>query len=169
MFYQPELIVYLWMLPVLFMVVFPALWATTRKLYRWVERSRLAEVRGSLEVGQFSGDDLPGRERRRSPRILIDAPEANVARRINCCRTPVANISHRGIFFTSIPQKMLTELDKLKVVFRTRECDYTMIVQPRWIKRGEKANMLGAEIVDIPLGWENFVNGLCRPAVAAAR
>jgi len=66
-----------------------------------------------------------------------------------------------------MPQKMLKELDKLKVVFRTRERDYSMFVQTRWIKKGENGNMLGAEILNAPPGWENFINSLCRLAVAA--
>jgi len=90
----------------------------------------------------------------------------SVARQVNCCRTFVANVSHHGIYFTNLPQKMFMELDKLKVVFRTRERNYTMHVKPRWTRKGENGNMLGAEIINIPAGWEYFVNGLCRPVVA---
>ena len=168
MFYQPELMIYLWMLPVLCMVVLPLLWTMTCMLYQAVERSRLVDVRGFVEVGHLNADDQTDQGRRRSLRIRIDGPKVNVARQIYCCRTSVTNVSPRGIYFTDIPQKMFMELNKLKVVFRTRERDYTMFVQPRWIKRGKNGNMLGAEIINIPSGWENFVNGLCRPIVAEA-
>jgi len=50
MFYQPDLIVYLWMLPVLCMVVLPVLWSLTCMLYKTVDRARLADVRGFVEV-----------------------------------------------------------------------------------------------------------------------
>lgn len=168
MFYQPELIVYLWMFPVLFMIVLPVLWTMIRILYHAVDRSWLTDVRGFVEIGQYNTNDLPGQERRMSPRIQIDGPKVSVARQVKCCRSIAANISHRGIFFADMPQKMFMELDKLKVVFRTRERDYSMFVKPMWIKEGEKSNMLGAEIINTPPGWECFVNGLCRPAVVEA-
>jgi len=49
MFYQPELIVYLWMLPVLFMIVIPVLWTMTRILYQAVGRSWLTDCVDSLK------------------------------------------------------------------------------------------------------------------------
>ncbi len=168
MFYQPELIVYLWMLPVLFMIVLPVLWTITRMLYQAVDRSWLKDVRGFAEIGEYGVVEQPGQERRKSPRIRVDGSKVAVAQQINCCRTSAANISHHGIFFSDIPQKMFMELDKLKVVFRTRERDYSMFVQPKWIKRGENGHMLGAEIINTPPGWECFVNGLCGPAVVEA-
>jgi hypothetical protein len=168
MFYRPDLMIYLWMLPVLGMVVLPALWTMTCMLYQAVERSRLVDVRGFIEVNHQGAGDQAGRERRKSPRVRIEGAKANVAREINCCRISVSNISHHGICFTNIPRKMYLEEDKLKVVFRTREQDYTMFVQPKWMEKEENCAMLGAEIVTIPAGWESFVNGLSRPFVAEA-
>ena len=166
MFYQPELIVYLWMLPVLFMIVLPVLWTMTRMVYQAVDRSWLADVRGFVEIGEYGVVDQSSQEKRKSPRIRIDGPKVAVARQVNCCRAHAANISHHGILFADMPQKMFMELEKLKVVFRTRERDYSMFVQTRWIKKGENGNILGAEILNAPPGWENFVNNVCPPAFA---
>ena len=51
MLYQPDLMIYVWMLPVLGFVVVPVLWAITCMLYRAVERSRLADVSGLVDFG----------------------------------------------------------------------------------------------------------------------
>ncbi|MCL7487293.1 MAG: hypothetical protein M8357_03845 [Desulfobulbaceae bacterium] len=169
MFYRPELMVYLWMLPVAGMVVVPVLWAMTRLLYQKFERSRLGDVRGFIDLNGAGPADRENRERRSDPRVSIEGCRANVARQVRCCRAQVANISPRGICFTNIPGQMCHEEDgKLKVVLRTRERDYTMQVRPRWRKLHEKGYMIGAEIVRVPAGWHYFVNDLSRLAMARA-
>jgi len=111
MFYQPDLMIYLWMLPVLGMVILPALWTMTCMLYQAVERSRLVGVRGFIEVSRHRDVNQVGQERRKSPRVRIEGPEANVAREINCCRSSVSNISHHGICLTNMPQEICMEGD----------------------------------------------------------
>ncbi len=169
MFYQPELIIYLWMLPVLAMVVLPALWTMTCMLYRAIERSRLVDVRGFIDLNASQSDGLEEEDIRLHPRIRIEGPKANVARQVKCCQTHVANITCQGICLTNIPQKICNEADdKLKVVFRTRERDYKMFVQPKWMKEEGKCSMIGAEIISVSAGWKYFVEGLCQPTVTEA-
>lgn len=169
MFYQPEVMIYLWMLPVLAMVILPALWTMTCMLYQVVQRSRLADVRGFIDLNTVESTGFEEQEKRIHSRIRIEGPKANVARQVNCCQTHVVNISRQGICFTNIPQKIYNEADgNLKVVFRTRERDYTMCVQPKWRRKEGSGYMLGAEIMSVSAGWKYFVEGLCPPMVAEA-
>ena len=166
MFYQPELMIYLWILPVLAMVILPAFWTFVGILYQALERNYLSDVRGFIDLAVWDSADSDQQDRREKSRILIDGPKARVARQVNCCQTYVKNISNRGICLSNIPRKMYQEADeKFKVVFRTREGDYTMFVQPKWKRQGDNGYMVGAEMVNIPPGWDYFVSGLCRNMV----
>lgn len=169
MFYQPDLFFYVLLLPVFGFIIIPSLWAMFAVAYRQVERSRLADVRGFLEIQPDSMSLDGGIERREEPRITIEGPKAVVGCRAKCCRTHVANISTKGIRLNGIPKKMFQkENDQFELVFRTREHDYSMLVQPKWKDSGEKCYMIGAEIVDRPEGWEEFVSGFAQPVAAAA-
>lgn len=169
MFYQPELMIYLWLLPVLGMVVLPVLGALSSRLYQAAERSRLSDVRGFVDLNLQGPPDSGQQERRKHARTLIEAPKAHVARQVKCCRTIVTNISNQGICFSTIPCKMCEETDDmLKVVFRTPGRDYKMSVQPRWREKSKKGYRIGGEIIRNPVGWENFVNDLSKPLEAEA-
>ncbi len=169
MLYRPELLIYLWMLPVLALVILPALWTFTGILYRAVEWSRLADVRGYLDIGQGESADPQIPERRRFPRISIEGRRAKIARKVKCCKAYVANISSCGLCFSNMPSKMFrAEENTLKVVFRTRERDYTMFVRPRWGRRGEGGYVIGTEIVKGADGWDAFVSSICQPVFAEA-
>ena len=169
MLYQPDLMIYVWMLPVLGFIVVPVLCAITCMLYRAVERSRLAEVSGFVDFGSKNFDEVESIENRKQLRVGIKGPKANVARQLNCCQSYVANISSKGICLNNLPQKMFKEAnDKFKVIFRSREREYAMFVQPKWSKFGSNGYSVGAEILTVPAGWENFVNGFCYPVEAEA-
>lgn len=169
MFYQPELMIYLWLLPVLGMVVLPVLGALTCKMYQAAERSRLSDVRGFLDLNMINSPDVENQERRTYPRICIEAPKANVARQAKCCRTFITNISQKGLCINNVPRKMYEETgDTFKVVFRSPGRNYTMHVKPIWKKQYTKGYMIGAELISVPSSWESFILELCNPKHAQA-
>ena len=164
MFYQPDLIIYLWMLPVLAMVILPALWSITSVIYRAVERSRLADVRGFVDVSSFS--DSGSVERRINHRVrLANEKKVKVAKLGKCCQSKVLNMSSEGICLKNVPRKIFEETKgSLRVVLRTREQDFSMIVKPKWRKSSKREFMIGAEITNPPSGWREFIETLCKPA-----
>jgi hypothetical protein len=167
MLYQPDLMIYLLMLPVMGFIIVPVLWTMTCMLYRAMERSRLANVSGFVDFGTTKSAEV--KNKRKQLRVGIKGPKAKVAKQLNCCKSYVANISSKGICFNNLPQKMFQEAnDKFKVIFRSREREYAMFVQPKWRKNGNNGYMIGAEILTVPAGWENFVNGFCQPVEAEA-
>jgi hypothetical protein len=108
-------------------------------------------------------------DKRHQTRVQIEAPKAVVACQIKCCTTHVSNISSKGICLSNLPQKMIKEgSNKFRVIFRSREREYAMFVQPRWSKLGDNGFKIGAEILTIPAGWEGFVNEFCQPSLAKA-
>ena len=166
---RPDFMIYLWMLPVLLMIVVPALWSMFCMLYKGIERSHFSDVRGFVEVNTPSPYEDGNLERRHKTRAQIEGPKAIVARQVKCCQTNISNISSKGICLTNIPQKMFKEAnDKFRVIFRSRERDYTMLVQPMWNKLGDNGYVVGAEILTIPVGWATFVNEFSQPSLAKA-
>ena len=166
--FQPNFMVYLWMLPVLLMIVVPALWSIFIMLYKVIERSRFSDVRGFIDSTPSPNQD-GNKERRHKSRIQIEGPKAVVARQVKCCQTDISNISSKGICLTNIPQKIFKEANgKFRVIFRSCERDYTMIVQPMWEKSGDSGYMVGAEILTIPVGWAAFVNKFSQPSLSNA-
>ena len=86
MFYQPELVVYLWMFPIFAMVILPALWSCSRLFYRSMKRMRLSDIRGFIDFSS-SQDEIRTVEKREHNRIQIEGPKAVVAQQTKCCKT----------------------------------------------------------------------------------
>jgi len=167
MFYQPEAIIYLWILPIFGMIILPVLWSITRRLYRNHERSRMSDVRGFLDVTQSSLHDKLAQDRRNYARVNIHGPKAKVAQQIKCCQTLVTNVSSHGICLQNIPEKVFDKSGgNLKVEIRTKEQIFSMFVRPKWRRLEENGYMIGAEIIKIPGGWKNFIHNICKTVAA---
>jgi hypothetical protein len=168
MFYQPELVVYLWMFPIFAMVVLPALWSCSRLFYRSMERMRLSDIRGFIDFSS-SQEEIRTDERREQNRIQIEGPKAVVAQQTKCCKTQVANLSSNGLCLCNVPKRMFEDANgRLNVVLRTNERDYQLPVKPKWRKATERGFVIGTEITELPSGWNNFIHSLCRPATGDA-
>lgn len=167
MFYQPEIMMYLWLLPVLGMVVLPALWILLCKFVRAMERNYLQDVQGFLDVTGHTPQGEGDQERRRHDRIQVQAPKANISQQGKCCRTNIANVSTHGICLEGVPEKLYVEKNgTLKVVVRTREQSYPMFIRPKWSKLGKKGYVIGAEIIRSPAGWLDFIQEIYQPVIA---
>jgi hypothetical protein len=167
MFYQPDLMIYVWMIPLIGFVLLPFMWSATCMLYKGMERSRFANVKGFVEVSTPTPEGDVNIEKRQQARVQIEAPKAVVVCQVKCYKTHVSNISSKGICLSNLPQKMINEgSDKFRVIFRSREREYKMLVQPRWSKWGDNGFKVGAEILTIPAGWEGFVNEFHQPSPA---
>lgn len=167
MFYQPDAIIYAWILPVLGLIILPALWSITCRLYQYLERSRLSEISGFLDLSSSSIQEKLAQERREHSRVHIHGPQAKAAQNEKCCQTIVANVSLQGVCLQNIPKKVLVQPEgKLKVQVRTRDQNFSMFVQPKWSRLEGSGYIIGAEIIKLPSGWKQFVHEICQPVVA---
>ena len=55
---------------------------------------------------------------------------------------------------------MYLESNAFKVVFKTRQKDYTVMARPVWKKMVGMGYMIGAEIDRVPAEWTSLVTGL---------
>jgi hypothetical protein len=165
MLYRPELIIYLWMVPVLAMVILPALFYVTGMVYRGVERSRLSDIRGFVALS--SGTESSSPERRKNHRILLNqGQKAKIAKLDRCCQSQVVNMSESGLCLQNVPRKIFEDREgSLRVVLRTRTKDYPMLVQPKWRNSSENGFTIGTEIKRSPAGWQDLIEALCKKSV----
>jgi len=155
-----NIIVYLWFVPVMGFIVLPLFWSLFGMLYRAVERSRLLDIRGYVVLNNQDATGVGVADNRSRPRIHVEEGRACIDEECDCCRASVSNISQHGICLEDVPEKMNLESSPLRVVFRTRQKDYTFMAKPIWKKMAQKGYVIGAEIERIPAGWKDLVGGL---------
>ncbi len=168
MFYQPDYIVFLWIVPVFLLVILPLLWSFFGSLYRGYERSMLADVRGFIEIDERDTEDGEETDRRQYQRIRLDGGKACVDEYKGCCKAFVANISEQGICLKNIPRKMFLESGSFRLVFRTPQKDYFLMAKPRWKKMNGNRYMIGAELIKVPAGWKELNSSFIRSRFARA-
>lgn len=159
-----NIIVFLWLVPVLGLIVIPLLWFLFGRIYRAVERSRLAKINGCIleNAGNTAGTEKS--ENRNHPRIRLEEGHAYIDEESDCCKANVSNISKDGICLEHVPGTMNVKSNPnpLWVLLRTETQDYTFTAKPIWTKLTWKGYVIGAEIDRTPSGWENLLKGFNR-------
>lgn len=155
-----NIIVYLWLIPVIGLIVIPLLWSLFTWLYKSVERTRLAEVEGCIL------ENTGNLEKRNGHRIRLGEGHVYIDDESDCCKADVSNISMDGICLKNVPEAMKLKSNPLMVLFRTPEQDYSFNAKPIWKKLTDKGYMIGAEIHQTPSGWENLFKGFKQPCTA---
>ena len=157
-----EIIVATWLVPVLGFIVLPFVWTVCATLYRVVERSMIPDMRGFVALNDRDAVSGGKAENRGRLRIHIQEGRALVDEECDCCKAVVSNISNHGICLRNIPRKMYLESNLFRVIFRTREKDYSLTAKPVWKKLTGQGYMLGAFIDPVPEAWNDFVKGLSK-------
>lgn len=155
-----QFIVFLWLVPILGFIVLPLFWSIFGMLFRVVERTRLRDVQGFVELNNRGAGGSVEFEQRSRPRILIDGGRACIDQESKCCKAYVSDVSGHGICLRDIPQKKYLDTGYFRVVVRTRQRDYNLMVRPVWKKLTENGYLVGAEIKRIPAEWRDLVERL---------
>lgn len=158
MFYFPDMLIYLWLLPMIMLLIFPLFWSVTGLLYRFLERSTLGGTKGSFEAHLLNNSEVD-REKRKEERISIKGIKTYLAEENLCCTASVLNISKEGACFRNLPHQMYTA-DKFRILFRTRRQDHLIDIQPRWVRTHSGNNLLGGEITRSKTGWKNLIDSM---------
>lgn len=143
MFYHPELIVYLWLLPVFILIIVPVFFKVGCVLYcqtSWGRTTCSKEYSRQHNLKQ-------AQERRKHSRVEIDGTSVQVACSGVYCTAMVENISSLGICLKNLPQALLNEAKKLKVIINTQAGNFEMHVKPKWEKSYKSGYKIGADIV----------------------
>jgi len=155
------IVTFLWLVPVIGLIVVPLLWSLFRSLYTGVTHSRLADIRGYVTA------EAPGIEKRHLDRIHLEGGRAYVDEEDGCYEASVADISKDGICLKDISGNVNPESDQLKVLFRTRRKDYILKARPTWKKLTDRGYAIGAGIQGTTSEWDKLVEDAIRSVNAA--
>lgn len=152
-----NVMIYIWLIPVIGLIVIPLLWSLFVKLYKTIERSRLAKVEGCILENSVADAGTENFEKRCNNRIRLNEGHAYIDELSDCCKADVSNISQNGICLNRVPEAMDLKPTSLMVLFRTPEEDYTFRAKPIWKKLTGNGYVMGAKIDQTPVGWENLL------------
>lgn len=145
MLYQPDLIVYFWLLPVFILVVLPLVLAIGGYCIDLTRRL-------------FFARDVSGKEKRKDPRFIPhEGAFAEITAGDTTCTGLVCNISRLGISLKHLPDIFFDKMDKLTIVIRGDGGDQNLSVRPKWVLNTESGKQIGAKIDNAPPDWRQFL------------
>ena len=145
MLYQPDLIIYLWLVPVFFLVFLPLILAIGEFFLDLIRRG-------------LSSRDVLGKEKRKDPRFVpYEGAFAEITAGDTTCTGLVCNISRLGISLKYLPDIIFDKMDKLTVVIRGDGVEQNLSVRPKWVVSTDSGRQIGAKIDTAPPGWRQFL------------
>jgi hypothetical protein len=99
-------------------------------------------------------------ENRYHPRIPVKNFSADASDGDGFFQGMVENISRFGICFKNLPQRINSKSKKIVVVISGNGFNFKMSVRPRWSTLDQQQKSLGAEIINPPWSWTEFVMAL---------
>lgn len=152
MFYFPESIVYLWLIPVFLTIILPLVTAPVIIL---VEKLIAARKRAASRIYAPLEQTATGAvDHRGMPRLAVDGVSAYVSDGINSWRGTVTDISRDGIRLTNPEEISNRKIDRLGVLLNWNGKCFPIQVKPQW-KRDSGRN-IGARIVGGYWKWDEF-------------
>ena len=144
MLYHPEIIIYLWFLPVTIWILIPL---------------ALGAVGLSMQLTYrllfFTQKDT---DKRRSTRFDITPVRVKVTDGNHFHAATINNISTLGIGLKNLPKKIFDKADRLTVIINDKKQNHhTLYVQPVWTTRGSSGLKLGARVETASSKWSDFM------------
>lgn len=160
MFFKPDLIVYVWLIPAFIIFIFPVLFLPLILVGEKAFAKRPRAEKNALYEG------FATRDNRAHPRHQYDGIFAHVSDGVHCCRVSVNNISKLGINFAYPSDKLDRNADKLGVLLTGSGQTFPMQVRPKWKELQGTEQNIGATIVNAPPElWDEFTGSVEIPRV----
>jgi hypothetical protein len=102
-------------------------------------------------------------EKRRYQRMRIKDFTVDVSDGIGFFQGSVADVSRFGLRMIDLPKRINGDAKRMTVVISGKSANYKMKVRPRWQTQDGFTKLVGAEIMDTPWGWTEFVMELEPP------
>jgi len=145
MFFSPDYIVYVWMIP-LFVFLFVPLAIALGGSVLYLSRHYI-----------FSGEALCD-ESRKHPRFV---PQEEVTAEVSLGETIytglICDISKVGICLKNLPDILYNTMEQLTVTIRSYGEVYQLQVSPKWVLATVSGQQIGAEIDTSSQGWGQFI------------
>lgn len=96
-------------------------------------------------------------EKRRYPRIIMENLAVDASDGVGFLQGTVADISRFGVCVTNLQQRKSGQPARMTFVISGQGENFKMTVRPRWSVLEGAGKSVGAEIVDPPLRWTEFI------------
>jgi hypothetical protein len=96
-------------------------------------------------------------DRRGHLRIAMDHLSADVSDGVGLFQGMVSDLSRSGIRITDLPKRLNGNVRKMTIVVSDEKNHFKMAISPRWYSEEGWRKSIGAEIINIPWEWTNFV------------
>ena len=96
-------------------------------------------------------------ERRKFQRIETYGISADVSDGTGFFLGTVQDVSRFGLCMSDMPKKLNDNVKKMTVVVSGKGEHFKMSVRPRWSTKNTPKKTVGAEILNAPWGWTEFV------------
>ena len=102
-------------------------------------------------------------DKRKSPRIAVRSLSVDINDGVGFFQGLVANVSWKGICMTDLSKRVNSDAQRLTVVISGNNENFRMLVRPKWCLYGSVGKTVGAEIVNVPVGWKEMIMNLEPP------
>jgi len=96
-------------------------------------------------------------EKRYHPRVSIENLSADAADGVGFFSGTVTDVSRFGVCLSDFPKKIKGEANKLTIIVSGHGKRFKMNVRPRWSSVYGVCKAIGAEILNPPWGWTEFI------------
>ena len=154
MFYQPDLIVYLWLAPVFTIFILPLLHVPLEILWKKLFVARVLKTENIRPVNSYIQNRTD--DKREHQRLEINGIVAHVSDGVNYCAGSVGDISKGGICLVNPSDALDNKANRLGVLLTGMGKSFQLEVKPKWNNDSSETQSFGATIEDSLWSWEEF-------------
>jgi hypothetical protein len=149
MFSYTEIVVCLWLFPVVLQITLPLL-----MLVSWLIIKLLGLIIGKIGLAP-QGIDY--KEKRLSDRVNVYGSMVDISDNYDRISGKISNVSMSGICIHGLPEEKLRNSNKLFLRVNREEGAFSMLVKTKWEYTQQSGRIIGAKIENAPSGWAEFV------------
>ena len=145
MLYYSDIIIYLWLIPVFFLLFLPLIITA-------------ANIPLSLTRCFFLKKNVSNKEKRKHQRFSSCKDMfAKITVGEMTCTALVSDISQMGISLKHLPDMFSYKINKLSIVIKQYGIDYNLMVKTKWVTITNSGKQIGAEIDTASPEWNQFL------------
>lgn len=96
-------------------------------------------------------------EKRNHPRIAIKNLSVDASDGVGFFQGMIADASRFGVCVMGLPKKMNGSAKKMTIIVNGKGHNFKMNVRPKWTTTDGVSKFVGAEILNPPWGWTEFI------------
>jgi hypothetical protein len=96
-------------------------------------------------------------EKRNHPRIALKNFSVDASDGVGFFQGVISDASRFGLCITDLPKRLNGQAQKMKIIISGPGRNFKMTVRPRWSTDDDGGKSVGAEILNPPWGWTEFI------------